>query len=276
MIDWPRTEVMSQMLRSNLTLYVGRAGSAVDNQEWNIVFVANTLVDMNLFYRGGNVNYSLRFSPLPRRAAFVATPRPNFNGAFLKTLSGTQGLPQTNEFGLPAGLTPEEIFHYAYAAFHRRGYGRRYEEVLKIDFPRLLLAGNLELFRTLARLGGELVALHPMESETPDSFITDFIATRNPEIEKPVWAEDTVWVDKRQTTGSKSVTDDVWNFHIGFYQVCHKWLKDRKGRTLADDDIAHYQKIIFAISETIHLMGKIEEVIEEYGGWLGAFQNNAS
>ena len=24
----------------------------------------------------------------------------------------------------------------------------------------------------------------------------------------------------------------VWNFHIGGYQVCEKWLKDRKGRQL--------------------------------------------
>ena len=46
----------------------------------------------------------------------------------------------------------------------------------------------------------------------------------------------------------------VWNFHIGGYQVCEKWLKDRKGRTLSKDDIAHYQKIVVALAETIRLM----------------------
>ena len=64
----------------------------------------------------------------------------------------------------------------------------------------------------------------------------------------------------------------VWNFHIGGYQVCEKWLKDRKGRTLSDDDIAHYQKIVVALAETIRLMKEIDEVIEQYGGWPGAFQ----
>jgi hypothetical protein len=63
----------------------------------------------------------------------------------------------------------------------------------------------------------------------------------------------------------------VWNFQIGGYQVCHKWLKDRKGRTLSADDIAHYHKIVVALSETIRLMAEIDEVIEQHGGWPGAF-----
>ncbi len=66
--------------------------------------------------------------------------------------------------------------------------------------------------------------------------------------------------------------EDVWNFHIGGYQVCEKWLKDRKGRTLSKDDIAHYQKIVVALAETIRLMKEIDEVIEQHGGWPGAFQ----
>ena len=28
------------------------------------------------------------------------------------------------------------------------------------------------------------------------------------------------------------VPEEVWNFHFGRYQVCKKWLKDRKGRPL--------------------------------------------
>jgi hypothetical protein len=68
------------------------------------------------------------------------------------------------------------------------------------------------------------------------------------------------------------VREEVWNFHIGGYQVCEKWLKDRKGRTLSKDEIAHYQKIVVALSETIRLMKEIDGVIEQHGGWPGAFQ----
>ena len=59
----------------------------------------------------------------------------------------------------------------------------------------------------------------------------------------------------------------VWEFHIGGYQVCHKWLKDRKGRKLTYDDTQHYQKIVVALNETIRLMAEIDEVIDQHGGW---------
>jgi len=58
-----------------------------------------------------------------------------------------------------------------------------------------------------------------------------------------------------------------WEFHVGGYQVCQKWLKDRKGRVLSYEDIRHYQSIVAALAETIRLMDKIDEVIEEHGGW---------
>ena len=64
----------------------------------------------------------------------------------------------------------------------------------------------------------------------------------------------------------------MWDFHFGGYQVCYKWLKDRKGRTLSDEDIAHYQKIVVTLNETIRIMAEIDEVIEAHGGWPAAFR----
>ena len=169
-------------------------------------------------------------------------------------------------------MTPEDIFYYIYAVLHSPGYRSRYAEFLKIDFPRLPLTGNLELFRALGRLGCELVALHLLESAKVERFITEYVGPRAPEVEKVSWSDNTVWIDKAQTTGFKGVREDVWDFHIGGYQVCEKWLKDRKGRTLSKDDITHYQKIVVALSETIRLMKEIDEVIDQHGGWPGAFQ----
>jgi hypothetical protein len=147
----------------------------------------------------------------------------------------------------------------------------RYAEFIKIDFPRVPLTGNLHLFRTLAELGGELVALHLLESSKVDNYQGGFIGSQHAEIEKVSWSNETVWVDKDKTTGFKFVSEGVWNFHIGGYRVCEKWLKDRKGRKLSKADIAHYQKIVVALAETIRLMKEIDEVIEVHGGWPGAF-----
>jgi len=93
------------------------------------------------------------------------------------------------------------------------------------------------------------------------------MGARGLQVERVSWSRNTVWLDKAQTTGFKGVREDVWHFHIGGYQVCEKWLKDRKGRTLSADDLAHYQKIVVAISETIRLMAEIDAAIERHAGW---------
>ena len=105
---------------------------------------------------------------------------------------------------------------------------------------------------------------------------------KNPEVGRVGWSDDTVWLDaaatkkgqpaKPGTIGFRGVPEDVWNFHIGGYQVCEKWLKDRKGRKLSDDDITHYQKIVVALAETIRLMAEIDQVIDTHGGWPDAFK----
>jgi hypothetical protein len=74
------------------------------------------------------------------------------------------------------------------------------------------------------------------------------------------------------TIGFRGVPEAVWNFHIGGYQVCEKWLNDRRGRALSMHDIAHYQKVIVALAETTRLMKQIDEVIKQHGGWPGAFK----
>lgn len=159
---------------------------------------------------------------------------------------------------------------------HSPDYRRRYAEFLKIDFPRLPLTSSVKLFRALAELGEELGALHLLESPALENVLTDYAGPKNPDVERVSHARKTVWLDKAQTRGIKGVSEDVWRFHIGGYQVCEKWLKDRKGRKLSKADIEHYQKIVVALSETIRLMTKIDEVIESYGGWPGAFVSQNS
>ena len=60
------------------------------------------------------------------------------------------------------------------------------------------------------------------------------------------------------------VPAQVWEFQVGGYQVSEKWLKDRKGRALSDDDKTHYHKVILALSETIRLMSEIDAAIASW------------
>jgi predicted helicase len=275
MVDWPRPEVMGQMLQGdNLALLTARSNKTSGTDHF---FCSSYISEAKC------AEYSTQSAVFPLYTFQRATTaqgglalgfekQPNFETAFLRQLASALNLGQAKPHGLPASLTPEDIFNYTYAVFHSPGYRSRYAEFLKIDFPRLPLTGNLELFRMLARLGGELTALHLLESPRLDQPITEFVGSRTPEVEKVSWTRDTVWVDKAQTLGFRGVREPVWNFHIGGYQVCEKWLKDRKGRKLTKDDVEHYQKIVVALSESIRLMAEIDKVIDEHGGWPGAFQ----
>ena len=160
-------------------------------------------------------------------------------------------------------------------------YRSRYKEFLKLDFPRLPLTASPELFRELAWLGEKLIALHLLESTIIAKPHTECIGSERT-VSKVGWTVDnggTVWIDgkgttksfQRGTSGFVPVPEEVWNFRVGGYQVCHKWLKDRKGRTLSRDDIIHYCKIVSVLAETMHQMENIDGVIERYGGWPDAF-----
>ena len=251
-------------------------------------FVADTIVDKDGVSPFDNATVFPLFLPnaADGQAALLEEKKLNLGQNFLAEFRTKLGLRACQD-GLPAGVAPQDIFHYAYAVFNSLGYRSRYAEFLKIDFPRLPLTGNLELFRELARLGGDLTALHLLESTRLKKPITKFIG-KNPVVKKVGWTPDdggTVWLDGKGTamnfqpgsSGFCPVPEAVWNFHIGGYQVCEKWLKDRgprkgnPGRTLTDDDIAHYHKIVIALTETIRIMAEIDEVIEAHGGWPGAF-----
>jgi predicted helicase len=157
---------------------------------------------------------------------------------------------------------PEDIFHYAYAVFHSPTYRARYAEFLKIDFPRLPLTSDKRLFAKLAAKGAELVGLHLLKASTLDDFITSFPVAGSNAVDKVRYEKRKVWINDEQYFGG--VPEAVWEFQVGGYQVCDKWLKDRKGRALSSDDIAHYQRIVVALKDTLHLMAEIDKAIPSW------------
>jgi predicted helicase len=207
---------------------------------------------------------------------------PNLSPDFVKAIEETIRLRfDPSSDGGNSIFTPEDIFHYIYAILYSQTYRSRYVEFLKIDFPRIPITTDQDLFRRLCLLGAELVDLHLLESPKINNFITTFHENGDCQITKVG--------DKGKTISHVSngkgrlyinatayfdgIPVNVWDFHIGGYRVCHKWLDERRkaGRSLYNDDISHYQKIVVALAETIRLMKEIDEVIEEHGGWPGAF-----
>ena len=214
----------------------------------------------------------------------------NFTAEFIKewcTRTETEFVPTGRSDG-KSRMGPEDVLGWLFGLFYSPTYRHRYRAALSQGFPIVLFTSNLDLMHELIRLGNEIIALHLMESSKLDDNQVTYTGPRNPRIGRIGWLNGTVWLDARKTNaregqravnpgsfGFEGIPEKVWDFHIGGYQVCHKWLKDRRGRTLSDEDIAHYQRIIVALKETIGIMAEIDTVIEAHGGWPHAFQTGA-
>lgn len=178
-----------------------------------------------------------------------------------------------------------DIVYYIYAVLHSNRYRVKYYELLKDDFPRIPLPDSVDLFRGLVLHGSQLVSLHTLDEkevnalDKPD---TRFVCKGEARVESgyPPKECKNGKVMINPSCHFEDVTPDVWDFNIGGYQVCYKWLKDRAGkggknphpgRILSEDDILHYRRITIAIRETIALMKQVDDTINEHGGWPGAF-----
>ena len=280
-VSMPRYEIMRHMLHPNLALYVGRQGQAVGVDQWDLLFCGNSIEDYNLYRRGNNACFPLYIYPSASAKnsfdnddlaleqnnrhsnlapAFIA----DFSTCLRMTFVPDGGGDRLQTFG------PEDILHYMYAVFHSPSYRSRYAEFLKIDFPRLPLTSDAGLFRSLCDLGRELTALHLLEKHSSPA--TRFPIAGESAVDVVHYTEPgqgsavgRVWINKTQFF--EGVPPEVWAFHVGGYQVCQKWLKDRKGRQLTYDDITHYQRIVAALKETIRLMAEIDRIIDTHGGW---------
>jgi hypothetical protein len=206
----PAEKVMRQMMADNLAFITGRQGQVMGEIPWDLALCTADLVDTNLFYRGGNGVFPLYLYPSADELDASTGRRPNINPEFLKALAQKLNVPQEGPHGLPKGVTPEDIFHYAYAVFHSPTYRARYAEFLKIDFPRLPLTSNRDLFFSLAALGGELVGLHLMESPKLNDLITEFPEKGTDAVEKVQYTDKDkrVWINPTQYFGG--VPAAVW------------------------------------------------------------------
>ena len=81
-------------------------------------------------------------------------------------------------------FAPIDLLDYIYAVLHSPTYRETYKEFLKIDFPRVPYPTDAATFWKLVALGGELRALHLMESPVLNQLITEYPVGGENEVEK--------------------------------------------------------------------------------------------
>ena len=253
----PRGDVMKHIISgNNLAFHVCRQ---ISIEYWAHILVSNLITDdCYVSNKTSERGYTIPLFLNPNfgvEEAINVNPIANFSTPFLKMLEARLGkLPEA-----------ESIFAYIYAILNSPTYRTRYIEFLKIDFPKIPFTSSSSLFKKIAGYGSQLIDLHLLREQTLDVSAIPFQQNGDRTVDPghPKYANGKVTINKRGA-GFTGIPQEVWEFYIGGYQVCHKWLKDRKGRTLSDDDILHYQKIIVALQETIRIMQQIDDAIPSW------------
>lgn len=264
LIDWPRKEVMQHLQKKNLALAIGRQGYVVgSNYPWNLAFISNTILDVNLFYRGGvNVFPLYLYNPEPKKKKKsiletmmlfepeveyqTAGKKPNIADKVFNTLENQHEIKPL----------PEQIMNYCYAVLYCNTYREKYAEFLKIDFPRIPFTGHRQLFLSVAAIGEKLQKLHLLDSQALDTSVVKYWGQGDDLIEKPGFDEDHHQVFINSNKYFEGITPEMWQYHIGGYRVLEKYIKDRKGLQMSDPGT--YCTIATAIAETIRLQNLLD------------------
>ena len=175
--------------------------------------------------------------------------RPNFDAAIYAKICAAVG----------EKILPEDVFNYIYGVLHTPSYREKYREFLKIDFPRIPYPKGAAEFRRIAAVGEKLVKVHLLKDEAATNPFANpyakFEGTGNGVVEKVGFDNGRVYVNAGQYFDN--VPEAAWSARVGGYQPAQKWLKDRRGRVLASDDLVHYKAIVFALLETARLMAQL-------------------
>jgi predicted helicase len=156
---------------------------------------------------------------------------------------------------------PEQIFFYIYAVLYSNTYRTKYAEFLKIDFPRIPFTKDYNLFIKMGDYGKRLVDLHLLKSPELDSPIAKFQGKGNNKVEKLRYEGTSLFINENQYF--EGLEPEVFEYQIGGYQVCDKWLKDRKDRKLSLEDIKHYCNIVTAIQKTIEIQKAMDDIYQK-------------
>ena len=180
-------------------------------------------------------------------------------------------------------FSARQIFAYIFALFHSPTYRLRYADWLQIDFPRVLIPASVALFEALSQLGEVLIGLCLFRVDDESEWaalgerypllghdMNDSATTLFVEPGGPVFQDGKICFNR--VVHLAGVSSDVYEFQVGSHQVCRKWLRDRRGRTLSLSDLTEYRRILHAISRMIGTMRTIDTRIQEAGGWPAAFR----
>ena len=113
------------------------------------------------------------------------------------------------------------------------------------------------MFDKYVQAGSSLRKLHLMETYAIKDLSIDS-SDNNLSIEQIKYIDEKLYINKN--TAIVGITEDIYSYYIGGYQVIDKWLKSHKGETLNYDNFTHIKKIAGIIEETINIQKNLRGI----------------
>jgi len=261
-----RSDVMRHLFKENLSLCFMRQFSG--NLDYSHFLVTQHIVDNRTFFSSKGI---IQQAPLylykqkkkkkhPFQSFMVFEPEVAYENKS-RTPNISPGLYEKLNTVYNKTLSPEEILYYIYAVFYSTIYRTKYAEFLRIDFPRVPFTGDYGLFGKMAALGNQLANLHMLKIEVFDALISKYQGEgANSRVEKVNYNENEQRIYINPQKYFDNVSTDLWNYHIGGYQVLKKYLDDRAKAQHDIGDEKTFCRIITAIAKTIELQKSIDEI----------------
>jgi hypothetical protein len=255
MVDWGRPEVMRHMLQPNLSLCAMRQVSL--HEEYSHFFATSFMVDNRTFASSKGIIQQFPLYLYPDTNKRDLFSRNDF-GERVPNLEPWLFAALAKAYKKPPKA--EAIFNYIYAIFFSKAYRKKYEEPLKIDFPRVPLTADFRVFQDLADNGEELTDLHLLRSKKLDKPVSRCEGPGGLSVGAPIYNPEQKRIYLNRGKYFAPVSPDVWEYRVGGYQVAQKWLKDRKGKTLSSEDVSHYCRVLTALAETIRIQPSLDDL----------------
>lgn len=268
-IERGRKEVMRHMLQPNLSLIAMRQVAL--HEDYTHFLASEFMVDNRTFVSAKGIIQLFPLHLYPKRGKrkrgggtvmMLFDPEMEYQGKD-RIPNLAPKLVENLTASYKKEPSPEEIFYYVYAVLYSNTYRKKYAEFLKTDFPRVPFTTDRKLFLKLAARGEELVQLHLLKSNKLERSIAKCEGTGNLRVGKLAYDETKRRVYINPDTYFVGVPSDVWQYHVGGYQVADKWLKDRKGRILSSEEVEHYCRVVTALAETIKIQAGLDDLFEE-------------
>ncbi len=246
----PTNPKTPNQMRKNVALITSRR--FCQSQKSGVGFVSNKISDLRTWTCPGmeGVDY---VNPLYHNSNYTENFTPEFRSFIDKHYNHS--------------FEPLEILGYIYALLYSPNYRKRYEEFLKIDYPKILFTKNKDLFRALSLLGIELIGLHVLNQESlnysfeklKDATIGEscYIEAhdRNPIIKKPSHNEPEQRLYINHNAYFSGVSQEIYDYRIGGYCVLDKYLKSHKNEPCDFDHVTHIIKVIVHTIEIQKTLG---------------------